>query len=81
MIQQLVEYFSKGWLFHLTTITGQSVYLTTSEAVIPTSIRLIPEIPLVPNTIKLALFFSAYSTITFGTGLHPSELQFVHLTF
>ena len=52
---------------HLTTITGQCEDVTTPEVVLPGSIRLIPEIPLVPNTIKLALLFSAYSTIAFVT--------------
>ena len=69
----LCNFYSKIYLpiggssVHLTTITGQWEYVTTPEAVLPSSIRLIPEIPLVPNTIKLALFFSAYSTIAFVT--------------
>ena len=79
------NYYSKIYLpigrssVHLTTITGQWEYLTTSEAVLPSSIRLIPEIPLVPNTIKLALFFSAYSTIAFDTA--PTSIRTSVCTF
>ena len=54
----LCDYYSNIYLpigessVHLMTITGQWEYVTTPEAVLPSSIRLIPEIPLVPNTIK-----------------------------
>ena len=81
----LGNYYSKiclhigGLPIYLTTITGQWEYVTTPESVLPSSIRLIPEIPLVPNTIKLALFFSAYSTIAFGT--EPTSIRTSVCTF
>ena len=55
--------------------------MTTPEAVLPSSIRLIPEIPLVPNTIKLTLLFSAYSTIAFVTEPKSQRTSVCTFTF
>ena len=58
---------------YLIIITGQWEYVTTPEAVLPNSTFLIPEMPLVPNTIRSIFSFSAYSTISLTTEPTPKS--------
>ena len=66
---------------YLIIITGQWEYVTTPEAVLPNSIFLIPDMPLVPNTIISIFCFSAYSTISFTTEPTPKITSVFILIF
>lgn len=45
--------------YYFTTSTGHGAYVTTPEATLPSSILLIPDLPLVPITMRFAFSCSA----------------------
>ena len=55
--------------YYFTTITGHVAYFTTPDAILPSNIFLISEVPFVPMTMRSAPSDSAYSTIAASTDI------------
>lgn len=55
--------------YYFTTITGHVAYLTTPDAILPSNIFLMLEVPFVPIIMRSAPSESAYSTIAASTDI------------